>query len=198
MGGSSDNAKSDLQNAYARLQLEKDEEGSLIMAGEEEESNGSNKIDSRYCLVGGFLTDKVINFAPMKNTMAGLSGKGVIIKYLSPTLFLFQFFHEIDIKRVLESGPWTFDQHILLVHRLGADEQTQHVHLFHTIFWIQVCNLPIEFQSETILQSIGNSISAFLESDQNNFKVIWGNYIRLRVLINVRKPLKRRIRLKRT
>lgn len=74
MGGSSDNTKSDLQNAYARLQLEDDEEVSLIVAGEEEESNGSNKIDSCYCLAGHFLTDKVINFATMKNTMVAWQG----------------------------------------------------------------------------------------------------------------------------
>ena len=88
---------------------------------------GFFKIDSRYCLVGRFLTDKVINFAAMKNTMAALwrLGRGVCIKDLSPTLFLFEFFYEIDIKRVLDSGPRTFDQHILLIHRLGADEQLQ-------------------------------------------------------------------------
>ena len=51
-------------------------------------------------LLGGrFLTNKVINFAVIKSTMASLwrPGKGVSIKDLSPTLFLFQFFHEIDV-----------------------------------------------------------------------------------------------------
>ena len=61
------------------------------MAGEEDEDNGGVKIDSRYCLVGCFLTDKVINFTAMKNTIAALwrPGKSVCIKDLSPTLFLF-------------------------------------------------------------------------------------------------------------
>lgn len=91
---------------------------------------------------------------------------------------------------MLESGLWTLNQHILLVHRLGADEQPQHVPLFHTTFWIQVYNLPIGFQSEKILQSIGNYIGAFLKSDENNFKGIWRNYMRLRVSIDIKKPLK--------
>ncbi|KAH9678676.1 reverse transcriptase domain-containing protein [Citrus sinensis] len=121
MAGSSSRGAIDLHNECARLQLDEEEEGGLEVAVEEDEDNGRIKNESRYCLVGRFLTNKVINFTAMKNTMAALwrPGKGVCIKNLSPTLFLFQFFHEIDVRRVLDSGPWTFDQHILLVHRLG-------------------------------------------------------------------------------
>ena len=152
MAGSSSRGAIDLHNECARLQLDEEEEGGLEVAVEEDEDNGRIKNESRYCLVGRFLTNKVINFTAMKNTMAALwrPGKGVCIKNLSPTLFLFQFFHEIDVRRVLDSGPWTFDQHILLVHRLGAEEQPQNVPLFHTNFWIQVYNMPLGFQSERI------------------------------------------------
>ncbi|KAH9779367.1 reverse transcriptase domain-containing protein [Citrus sinensis] len=185
MAGSSNRA-ADLQRECARLQIDEEEEGDLEVAGEEDEDNGRVKIDFRYCLVGRFLTDKVINFVAMKNTMAALwrPGKGVCIKGLSHTLFLFQFFHEIDVRRILDSGSWTFDQHILLVHRLGADEQPQNIPLFDTTFWVQVYNLPLGFQSESILQRIGNYIGSFLESDENNLKGVWRNYMRLRVSLD--------------
>ena len=52
--------------------------------------------------------DKVIEFAAMKNTIATFwrPSKGVCIKDLSPNLFLFQFFHEINIRRfsILDHG----------------------------------------------------------------------------------------------
>ena len=97
----------------------------MILEGEDIDGGNNVKTEYRFCLVGRFLTDKVINFEAMKNTMASLwrPGKGVCIKEVSPTLFLFQIFHEIDVKRVLEAGPWTFDQHILLVKRLEENEQ---------------------------------------------------------------------------
>ena len=147
MFGSSSRGAADLQSECARLTLDEEEEGGLEVAGEEAVDNGRIKVDSRFCLVGHFLTDKVINFVAMKNTMAALwrPRKGVCIKDLSSTLFLFQFFHEVDVRRILDSIPWTFDQHILLVHRLGADEQPQNVPLFHTTFWIQVHNMPLGF-----------------------------------------------------
>ena len=148
--------------------------------------------------MGRFLTDKAINFPAMKNTMAALwrPEKGICIKDLSPTLFLFQFFHEVDIQRVLDSGLWTFDQHVLIMKRLGTNEQPQSVPLFHTSFWVQVYNLPIGFLTAKVLQNIGNFIGEFQSFDANNFMRVWRNYMRIRVLLDVRKPLKRRMHLK--
>lgn len=126
----------DMNKAYASLSIEEKEDGGLIITGEDVADRRDGKVDFRYCLVGRFLTDKVINFPAMKNTMAALwhPGKGICIKDLSPTLFIFQFFHEIDIRRVLESGHWMFDKHILIVKRLGELEQPHDVPLYHTFF----------------------------------------------------------------
>ncbi|KAH9705864.1 CCHC-type domain-containing protein [Citrus sinensis] len=180
------------------MSIEDEEEDGLIIEGEDIDDGNKVNIDYRCCLVGRFLTDKVINFAAMKNTMASLwrPGKGVCIKDLSPTLFLFQFFHEIDINRVLESGPWTFDQHILLVKRLDENELPQNVPLFLVDFWIQMYNLPVGFMYEKILKNIGDYVGIFLGSDEHNFMGVWRTYMRIRVSIDVRKPLKRRMKIK--
>ena len=136
MANNNSNLAFDVCNAYENVSIEEEEEGGLIVEGDDVDEGEETKIDFRYCLVGRFLTDKVINFLAMKNTMAALwhPGKGICIKDLSPTLFLFQFFHEIDIRRVLESGHWMFDKHILIVKRLGELEQPHDVPLYHTFF----------------------------------------------------------------
>ena len=92
--------ENDINRGYANISIEGEDEGGLIVAGDEEIDDGKERIDSRFCLVGRFLMDEVINFAAMKHTMASLwrTGKGVCIRDLSPTLFLFQLFHEIDVK----------------------------------------------------------------------------------------------------
>ncbi|KAH9665892.1 CCHC-type domain-containing protein [Citrus sinensis] len=187
-----------INNGYASMSIDDEEDDGLIIAGEDIDDGNKVNIDYRCCLVGRFLTDKVINFAAMKNTMASLwrPRKGVCIKDLSPTLFLFQFFHEIDINRVLETGPWTFDQHILLVKRLDENEQPQNVPLFLADFWIQIYNLPIGFMSEKILKNIGDYVGIFLDSDEHNFMGVWRTYMRIRASIDVRKPLKRMMKLK--
>ena len=57
-------------------------------------------------------------------------------------------------------------------------------------------NLPIGFLSEKVLINISNNIGEFQSSNPNNLMGVWRNYMRIRVSIDVRKPLKRRLRLK--
>ena len=78
------------------------------------EKNGSEGLvtDSALCLVGRFLTDRSINNQAMKSTLAALwrSVKGMSIKDLTPSVFLFLIYHEMDLERVVRGGPWTFDR----------------------------------------------------------------------------------------
>ncbi|XVF70080.1 hypothetical protein PTKIN_Ptkin11bG0132900 [Pterospermum kingtungense] len=71
-------------------------------------------------LVGRFFTDKSINFNAMRTRMAEIwrPVKGVHVKDSQPNLYLFQFFHEIDIQRVMNGGPSLFDNFPLIHKRL--------------------------------------------------------------------------------
>lgn len=150
MTSNKDSGEHEINVAYDKFSIGEEDKDGLVFYSEDIATGNAGLTDFRFCLVGRFLTDKVINFPTMKNTMATLwhPGKGVCIKDLSPSLFLFQFFHEVDLKRVINSRPWTFDQHILILKRLGENEQPHRVPLFHTSFWIQEYNLPIGFLSE--------------------------------------------------
>ena len=57
--------------------------------------------------MGRFLTDRSINGLIMQNTLASVwrHVKGVCIKEIQSNLFLFQFYHELDMKRVIDNGP---------------------------------------------------------------------------------------------
>ena len=64
--------------------------------------------------MGKFLTDKSVNFNAMKNRMATLwqPGRGLCIKAIGSNLFLFQFYHEIDLRRVIEGGVLGCSTHV--------------------------------------------------------------------------------------
>lgn len=89
----------ELADQYAAISLEEEESGGLSYAEEEVLDGG---IDTRWCLVGNFLSDRSINFEKMQHSLATLwkPGNGVYVKCLEPNLFLFQFYHEVDIARV--------------------------------------------------------------------------------------------------
>ena len=92
--------------------------------------------------------------------------KGVCIKDLSPTLFLFQFFHELDLKRAIKGGPWTFNQRMLVISRLKVGDNPSQVPLDRVDFWIQVHDVPYGFMSKKVGKDIGNYL-----------KCIWRNYM---------------------
>ena len=83
-----------------------------------------NNQDFSHCLVGHFLTDRSINFAAMGHTIVPIwrPVKGVHaigqVKEIRDNLYIFQFFHERDIHRALNDGPWSFSNHTLIIKRL--------------------------------------------------------------------------------
>ena len=94
----------DLEDRYARLSLNEEEKGGLVL---EEIAEDEGLEVFKWCLVGHFLTDNTMDFIAMCNMMSSFWWpiKGICIKELNPNLFLFQFFHELDLKRVISSGP---------------------------------------------------------------------------------------------
>ncbi|MBA0709376.1 hypothetical protein Golax_024412, partial [Gossypium laxum] len=91
-------------------------------------------------LVGCFLTASIIHFPAMKSTMANLwhPVRGVQIRYLGGKRYLFQFFHVMDMERVLKGSPWTFNNHLLMLYKLQLGEEPLIVPLIHTPFWVQI------------------------------------------------------------
>lgn len=51
--------------------------------------------------------------------------------------------------------------------------------------------------TEKILQSIGNHIGEFIKTDPANMNGGWKQFVRIRVALDIKKPLKRRMKLKR-
>ncbi|XP_058733828.1 uncharacterized protein At4g02000-like [Vicia villosa] len=74
--------------------------------------------------------------------------------------------------------------------------QIENIPLFHVDFWVQVHNLPAGFMSEKVGKNMANFIGNFVEYDKNNNSSLWRQYMRLRVKIDVRNPLKKSTRVK--
>lgn len=48
---------------------------------------------------------------------------------------------------------------------------------------------------EKVLKAVGDYIGKFVVSCPKNFTGVWRDYLRVRVLINIEKPLKRRMKI---
>ncbi|KAF4390306.1 hypothetical protein F8388_019961 [Cannabis sativa] len=102
---------------FDNLTLEDEEEIGISI----EDNGGPEEIefvyDPQLCLVGKFIVNGAVDFLSMQQTLPALwkPGRGVYIKELGANLYLFQFYHEIDIKRVCEGSPWYFNRKALIV-----------------------------------------------------------------------------------
>lgn len=97
----------------ANMSIEDEENESFVFEdGVEEEVN-------RYelCLAGRFLTEKNINIRAMKSKMADIwkPTMGINIKELELGIFFFQFYHKEDFQWVINGGPWSFDNVMLII-----------------------------------------------------------------------------------
>lgn len=191
------NANREMEESFARFSIEDEEQEELSYV---EESEVECEIDTRWCLVGKFLTDSSIDFQAMQHKMASLwrPGKGMYVKQLEPNRFLFQFYHELDIKRVSEGSPWTFGRFHLVFERLkeGMDPRTMAINNLE--IWVQLHGIGTAFMSQRVVTDIGNHIGNFVEADANNFVGVWRDHFRVRVSIPLDVPLKRRMKLRKS
>jgi 14-3-3 protein epsilon len=155
-------------------------------------------VDFRWCLIGRFLGDRSIHTNSMKVTLADVwrPVKGVKIKEAKTGLFLFQFAHEMDMAAVLQGGPWSFNNQMLIVGRVQVGVQIENIPLNHVDFWVQVHNLPMGLMAEKVGRTLANYIGSFVEYDKNNRGSFWREYMRIRVRVDIRRPLKKESKVK--
>lgn len=185
----------EIEDKYAALNIDKEDDKGVEY---DEDLEETVSIDTRWSLVGRFLVDIPADFNAMQNTMAGLwkPGKGMYVKELEPNLYLFQFYHELDIKRVLEGSLWTFNRALLVFERLEEGDNPLNIKLNHVDMWVQVHDLQVGFRSERVIKDIGNYIGSFVQNDVNNFSGVWREFFRMHVKIDINEPLRRKMKLK--
>ncbi|MBA0850100.1 hypothetical protein Goshw_025263 [Gossypium schwendimanii] len=125
-----------------------DEQVNLHLANEEKEAfreDLKNSTDDlQFCLVGSCLTDSVLHFPPLRNTLADLWHPigGINIMDLGEKHYMFKFFYVVDMNRVVDRMPWSFTNHIILLQKLEIGEENLQLSLHHALFWVQIRDLP--------------------------------------------------------
>lgn len=114
-----EHSKQNLDDLYAKLTMEDEDEGGIII--------GANQIVQKresFVLVGRLLTEKNINFPAMQNVLASLwrPREGMEIHDIGGRRYSFVFYHPMDLQKVLDGGPWSFEQSMLVYNRVKENE----------------------------------------------------------------------------
>jgi hypothetical protein len=104
---------------------------------------------------------------------------------------LFEFGEVDDMRRVLDGRPWSYDRHMLVLTEFDGSIPPMQMKFVHSPFWIQVHDMPLLCMTKSVGEKIANSLGTLEEVDVAGSGVGWGRCLRLRVVIDISKPLER-------
>lgn len=162
------------------------------------EPEGTKNLVTELCIVGRFLMEQQANFRIVRSRIASTwkPNRGVSIREIGGGRMMFQFYHKLDVKRVLEGAPWSFGNGPLILHQLRSGGVPLSVPLNKINFWLQIYDLPMGFFTEKVGTMLGNFIWQFLEYDGTIKEEVWKPFIRIKVEVDVSLPLKRKKKIK--
>ncbi|KAJ4829525.1 hypothetical protein Tsubulata_028065 [Turnera subulata] len=158
------------------------------------EDLGTVNSDPQFFLLARVMGSKHLNPRAFTNVMKGLWSpvKGMEITQLEPTLFLIHLYAKRDLVLVLKGEPWSFDKRLIVMKQVSGDEHFHNLPLQFCPFWVKIYNIPMSFRNTRHLALIAGKLGNFCEFDERG-PLGWGKYVRVRIILDVTKPLKREI-----
>ena len=154
----------------------------------------------KFNLMAKIMIRKPYNREAFKKTMVNLwkVDKGCVVKLVERDVYLFSFESERERARVMAMEPWHFDNALVVLKELGDLEPLKSKEWNTTKFWLQISNLPssgmIREIGEVIGRGFGKGYAVEVEADKDGCCV--GHIMRIRVPVDVSKPLRRGARIR--
>ncbi|CAH9098262.1 unnamed protein product [Cuscuta europaea] len=95
------------------------------------------------------------------------------------------------MRHVLDEGLWLFERNLLLLKEIKAEDIPLQISLNVAEFWVQVHDVAYDFMNLGSARRIDNYIGNFINSHENQFDEKWEAYMRIRVSMDIRRPLKK-------
>lgn len=119
------------------------------------------------------------------------SKKWVNFVELKDGVFLVKFSLMEDRERVLNLTPWLFDQNLFAMVPYEKNMEFRHYEFNLVPFWIRIFNIPLELKDRQIATKVGGAIGKLMAIDWRDRAGCWEEFIRIRVLVDIIKPLRR-------
>ena len=177
-------------NSLGNLKLTKEEEEDIVITN----SNRSEIFEEcSLSLFGRLLSDRHQNLRAVKNTLkaAWKMGSDLRIVEVGNNILQFKFGSKYQLEWVERSGPWNFDNNLLLLCRWRKGLISKNITFSHSPFWVQIWGLPFENMTEDIGRDIGSKIGRVLEVDKRAIQTNQAKFLRIRIEMQIDKPLRK-------
>ena len=143
-----------------------------------------------YTLMAKFFTKHAININAVARTLKPLwrTKQDFEIQDMGNHILLFVFENELDDNRVLLGKPWSFDKYLVVLRRYKDDSSLRRLRFDTTKFWVQVHGLSVRRMVMETAESLCKLVGRVIHSI-NRPETECGDFMRIRVEIDVHKPL---------
>nr|XP_023917163.1 uncharacterized protein LOC112028710 [Quercus suber] len=174
-----------LENMWSRFSLNEEEK-----SGAEVSKDDVKEINR---LAGRFFTKRVLNVEAVGRTFKPLwKLKGEVkIRDLGDNILIFDFEEGLDMERVLDLEPWSYDKYMVAFERVSEIENVPLLEFNRVNFWVQIHNVPERSLTQATSESVGKTIGKVLEVADPEDDGASNEFLRVRVSIDISKPLPR-------
>ncbi|KAK3222902.1 hypothetical protein Dsin_009927 [Dipteronia sinensis] len=150
-----------------------------------------------FYLVGKVLSTKLID---RKTFMSQIGIKWrvkeeVVIEIMTGNIFLFTFKNANDKRHVLADGPWIFGKSLIVLEEPQGTGDISCMKFSRVEFWVQIHNVPLLCMNKEIGMFLGRMIGEVTDIDVGPSGYCMGKFLRLRIVIEIDKPLLRCLRV---
>jgi hypothetical protein len=171
-----------------------DIEGLFVAKSEVE----SLKEEKKWMAVIRVLTAKPFSAASLKQTLrfAWTPAQEVNFRDEEENRFLVQANCLGDWKRITEQGPWIFRDYGLLIGKFDGSCSAAAVELNRIHVWVRIHDIPELYRQKKLITGLARNIGDVVQVDMNGPGQDSGDYVRVRVWLDVRRCLTRFVSLK--
>jgi hypothetical protein len=121
--------------------------------------------------------------------------KGLECCELGENRFLFTFHQPSGKNKALEDGPWMLADEILEMVDLDESKPLDELELNCVPIWVRISQIPIGMMNKTMSEVLSNAIGEFIEADIGPGGKTVGPFLRVKVKLDIHKPLMRGLTL---
>ncbi|KAM0913962.1 hypothetical protein ACQ4PT_011819 [Festuca glaucescens] len=148
--------------------------------------------------VGKVLSEKLAHAEGLQNTLGKIwcPREGTVCKEMRRNVFLFTFGQASGKRRALEEGPWLVGKDILVLEDFVDNKTLDEYEFCFFQIWVRVSNLPLGRMNRETVELMGKAMGECLEVDVDDVGFAIGDFLRVKVRLDVHEPLMRGIKVR--
>jgi hypothetical protein len=153
-------------------------------------------VHSKWAVVGKVLAPNTLHISTIAAALRPAWGnpRGLVFNPAGENIFVAEFSTRMDKIRVVDGPPWVIGRHAVLLKDFDIDQKPSEMCFNSLKVWARILNLPFSFMHKRWGAAIAGSLGIKGSTpcvDCDDTGRCWGSYMRVRVEVDVDKPLMR-------